>query len=379
MSRLTRTLLALALAALLAAPAAALAADVLKIGSQSPLTGDSAADGNDIANGVRTAIEVIKDQGGIPGFKEISYQPEDDACDPKQAVAAANKLLNAGVSGVVGSYCSSSTLPASETLAEGNIVMLTPASTNPKVTERGLKYMFRICGRDDEQAPVAVKFMKDVLKAKTVFVLDDKTTYSQGLADYVEKNAKEQGLTVLAHEHVNAGDKDFSAIVAMIKAKKPDAIYLSFQGSANGAPFVIQVKRAGVAAKIVSQDAVYHPQLMELAKDAAEGVFLTFGYIDKATPAYKAFYSKYQPKYGEPGAYSAYAYDAAMSYFMAVKAAGTVDPVKVREQILKLNFQGASKKMQFRENGDSGSDYIIYMVKGGKFVPYWNPLTAKMY
>ncbi len=378
MKRLSLALLVLALAAFAAAPA--LAADALKIGSQSPLTGDSAADGNDIANGVRTAIEVIKAQGGVPPFKTIEYQAEDDACDPKQAVAAANKLLNAGVSGVIGSYCSSSTLPASETLAEGNIVMITPASTNPKVTERGLKYMFRICGRDDDQAPVAVKFMKDQLKAKTVFIIDDKTTYSQGLADFVEKDAKAAGLNVLAHEHVNAGDKDFSAIVAMIKSKNPDAIYLSFQGSANGAPFVMQVKRAGIAAKIVSQDAVYHPQLVELAKDAAEGVFLTFGYTDKETPAYKTFAAKYKEvSKKDPGAYSAYAYDSAMSYFLAVKAAGGVDPAKVREQMLKLNFQGASKQIKFKENGDSGSDYIIYTVKGGQFAPYWNPLTGKLY
>ena len=151
----------------------------------SPLTGPYAADGNDIRQGAEIAIEAIKEQGGIPGFSDIQLFPQDTACDPKQAVAAANKLINEKVTGVTGAYCSSSTIPASETLAEENIIMLTPGSTNPMVTERGLTNIFRICGRDDHQAPAAVKFMKDVAGVKSIFMVDDKTTYSQGLADGV--------------------------------------------------------------------------------------------------------------------------------------------------------------------------------------------------
>lgn len=143
------------------APAPAAAADVLKLGTLSPLTGPYAADGNDIANGARAAVEVIKDQGGIPGFKDIVVQAEDSICDPRQAVAAANKLINEKVVAVVGAYCSSATIPASEALAEVKIVMITPASTNEKVTERGLKYMFRTCGRDDDQSKAAISFIKN--------------------------------------------------------------------------------------------------------------------------------------------------------------------------------------------------------------------------
>ena len=122
-------------------------AKTLKIGSMGPLTGPYAADGNDIKNGVLTAIEVFDEAGGIPRYDKIELYPQDTACDPKQAVASANKLINIGVVGVVGAYCSSSTIPASETLDEEDIIMLTPASTNEKVTERGLPYMFRMCGR----------------------------------------------------------------------------------------------------------------------------------------------------------------------------------------------------------------------------------------
>ena len=146
------------------------AGNVLKMGTMSPLTGPYAADGNDIRQGAEIAIEVIKEQGGIEGFDGIKLFPQDTACDPKQAVAAANKLINEKVTGVVGAYCSSSTIPASETLAEENILMLTPASTSPIVTERGLTNMFRTCGRDDHQAPAAVKFMKDVAGVKSIFI-----------------------------------------------------------------------------------------------------------------------------------------------------------------------------------------------------------------
>jgi branched-chain amino acid transport system substrate-binding protein len=136
-------------------------AKTLKIGSMSPLTGPYASDGTDIKNGVLTAIQVFEEAGGIPGYDKIELFAQDTACDPKQAVAAANKLINLEVAGVVGAYCSSSTIPASETLDEEDIPMLTPASTNEKVTDRGLPYMFRLCGRDDDQAPAAAKFLKE--------------------------------------------------------------------------------------------------------------------------------------------------------------------------------------------------------------------------
>jgi len=353
-------------------------AETLKIGSLSPLTGSYAADGNDIANGTRAAIAAIEKEGGIPGYDKIELFAEDDACDPRQAVAAANKLVNEKVVGVIGAYCSSATIPASETLDEAKIPMLTPASTSEKVTERGLPYMFRVCGRDDDQSVAALKFIKDVLGAKTIFIVDDKTTYSQGLADNVEKLAKKDGIKVIEHDHVNQGDKDFSAVLTKIKEAGPDVLYMSLQNSASGALMLIQAKRTGLTAAIIGQDAVYHPQLMEIAKDAAEGMYLTFGYIDDTTPSYKKFQAAYE-KYGKPGAYSAYAYDAAYSLLSAIKAAGSTDPAKIKAELLKMDMDGASKKIKFAANGESGSNYIIRVVKDGQFANYWDPQTGKKY
>jgi branched-chain amino acid transport system substrate-binding protein len=348
-------------------------AKTLKIGSMGPLTGPYAADGNDIKNGVLTAIEVFEEAGGIPGYDKIELYPQDTACDPKQAVASANKLINIGVVGVVGAYCSSSTIPASETLDEEDIIMLTPASTNEKVTDRGLPYMFRVCGRDDDQAPAAVKFMKEALKAKSIFIVDDKTTYSQGLADGVRGHCEKQGINVLSHEHVNQGDKDFSAILTMAKSKNPDVLYMCLQNHASGSLMAIQARRMGMKAIIVSQDAMYHPNFIKVAKDAAEGVYVTYGYTDKSTEAYKNYEKRFTSKYGEVGAYATYAYDAAIVLLTAIKNAGSTEPEKVKAEIMKLDYQGASKHIKFKANGDSGSQYIAFKIENGDYHPYWDP------
>jgi branched-chain amino acid transport system substrate-binding protein len=142
---------------------------------------------------------------------------------------------------------------------------------------------------------------------------------------------------------------------------------------------LIQAKRMGIDAEILAQDAVYHPQLMEIAKGDAEGTYLTFGYTDKTTDSYKTFLNTYKAEYGDPGAYSTYAYDSAMAYFMAVKAAGTTEPDKVRQAMLELEFDGASKPINYKDNGDSGSNYIIQVVKDGQFQNYWNPVTGEKY
>lgn len=348
-------------------------AKTLKLGSMGPLTGPYAADGNDIKNGVLTAIKVIEDEGGIPGFDKIELFPQDTACDPKQAVAAANKLINLGVVGVIGAYCSSSTIPASATLDEEDIIMITPASTHQDVTDRGLPYVFRMCGRDDAQAPAAVKFMKDALGGKTIFIVDDKTTYSQGLADGVAKASKEMGIEIVGRDHVNQGDKDFSAILTMAKSKGADLFYMSLQNHSTGSLMAIQAKRMGLKAQIISQDAMFHPNFMKVAKDAAEGIYVTYGFTDRTTDAYKKYEKIFTAKYGEIGAYGTYAYDAAIALLKAIKAAGSTDPKKVKAEMLKLDYTGASKHVKFNKNLDSGSSYIAFKIVNGEYVPYWSP------
>ena len=135
----------------------------------------------------------------------------------------------------------------------------------------------------------------------------------------------------------------------------------------------------GLTCPFLAQDAVYHPQFIEIAKEAAEGSFLTFGFTDKNTAAYKKYIAKYEPKYGKPGAYSGYSYDAAYVLLSAIKSAGSTDPAKIKAEIMKMNFQGATKMLKFRPNGDSGSDYVIWKVENGEFKSYWNPTTGKLF
>jgi branched-chain amino acid transport system substrate-binding protein len=230
-----------------------------------------------------------------------------------------------------------------------------------------------MCGRDDDQAPAAAKFMKESLNAKTIFIIDDKTTYSQGLADGVSKNCKALGLNVVTHDHVNQGDKDFSAVLTKVKAANPDILYMSLQGYSPAALMSIQAKRMGIKAQIVTQDAVFQPKFMEVAKEASEGVYLTYGFTDPTTPEYKAFEAKYVPKYGKIAAYATYAYDSTLALLKSIKAAGSTDPDKIKAELMKLDFNGASKHVKFKANGDSGSAYIAFKVVKGEFVPYWEP------
>lgn len=359
--------------------AGAVQAAPLKIGVLAPISGSSAADGNDIVKGVKTAVEVIKAEGGVPGYDGIEVEVQDDACDPRQAVAGANKLANSKVAGVVGAYCSSATIPASEVLNEEKITMITPASTNPKVTERGFKYMYRMCGLDSQQAIAAVKFMKDQLKAKSVFILDDKTTYSQGLANYVADEAKKAGLNIAAVEHVNEGDMDFSAVLTKLKDSNADVFYMSLQNSSAGIRMIKQLRQMGIKAAVLSQDAVYHPNFIKEAPEQSQGVFFTFGYADKNSPVYKKFLEKYTAMHGEPGAYSAYSFDSAYALLTAIKAAKSTDADKIRAELMKMNLPGASKVIKFQENGDSGSNYVIYKVTGDVFKEYYNPETNKLF
>jgi branched-chain amino acid transport system substrate-binding protein len=239
--------------------------------------------------------------------------------------------------------------------------------------------MYRMCGLDIHQSAAAGKFMKDQLKAKSVYIVDDKTTYSQHLAEFVAEEAKKAGINVLAHEHVNEGDMDYSAVLTKVKQANPDVFYMSLQNNSAGIRMIKQLRQMGIKSAVLSQDAVYHPNFIKEAPEQSQGVFFTFGYADKSAPVYKKFLEKYTAMHGEPGAYSAYAFDSAYALLTAIKNAKSVDADKVRAEMMKLNLVGASKTIKFQDNGDSGSNYVIYKVEGDKFKEYYNPDTGKLF
>ena len=220
---LKNVLIATALTAAFGTPA--LAADEIKIGLGAPMTGGSAAFGKQLQTGAQAAIDAINAKGGVNG-KQLKLVTADDACDPKQAVAAANRLVDQEkVTAVIGHFCSSSTIPASEIYDEANILNVTPASTNPKVTERDLSTILRTCGRDDQQGEVDAKFMKDVLKVKRAAIINDKDTYGVGLANATRDAAKKLGIEVVLEDGVTRGERDYNALVTKIKGANVDAVF----------------------------------------------------------------------------------------------------------------------------------------------------------
>jgi branched-chain amino acid transport system substrate-binding protein len=350
----------------------------LKMGTLSPLTGPYAQDGTDILQGVKTAVAVFEKAGGVPGYDKIEIIAGDSACDGGKATMAANKLINSEVVGVIGAYCSSATIPASVPLNEANIVQITPASTHTDVTGRGFKQIFRMPPRDDVQAWSTVKFLEDGLKAKTIALIDDRQTYTVGLTENITKYVGETGkVKIVANEHITPGDKDFTAVLTKLKKINPDVIYMGVY-QPEGSLMVRQVQSLGITSKLITEDAVYHPKFLEVGGKAAEGVYLTFAKAPE-TQVRKDFEKLYKEMWevDTVGSYGYYAYDAAMILLDAIKKGGTTDTDKLVETLRGNTWEGVTGEIKFDEKGDRKLAHVIWIVKDGQFVPYWDPLTGK--
>src|SRR6516164_3789425 len=185
----------------------------IKMGVAGPITGPNAAFGAQLTNGTQQAVEDINKAGGILGQK-IELEQGDDVSDPKQGVSVANKFVGDGVKFVVGHFNSGVTIPASEVYQENGMLEITPAATNPKVTERNMWNIFRVCGRDDQQGGLAGQIIATKFKGKRVAIVHDKTTYGQGLAEETRKSMNAKGTKEVFFEGVNKDDKDFTALVS---------------------------------------------------------------------------------------------------------------------------------------------------------------------
>jgi branched-chain amino acid transport system substrate-binding protein len=350
-------------------------AKTLKIGTLSPLTGPYAQDGTDILQGVKTAVAVY---GPVKGYDTVEVLPGDSACDGGKATMVANKHINSGVNIVIGAYCSSATEPAQIPLMEAEIVQITPASTNERLTAKGYKYFFRMPPRDDVQAWSTVQFLEKKLKAKTLALIDDKQTYTAGLTANIKKFAKENDtVKIVAHEHITPGDSDFTAVLTKLKRINPDVIYLSVY-QPEGSKMIQQVRKLGLEATFISEDAVYHPKFLEIGGPSAEGVYLTFARAPE-TPERAEFIKTYKEmwKADAVGSYAYYAYDAAMMALAAVEKAGTTKADTLQKTLRGNTWPGITGDIKFDEHGDRKLAHIVWVVKDNKFVPFWDPLSGK--
>ncbi len=330
--------------------------------------------GIDLKNGATLAVDEWNARGGVLG-KKIVLQIEDDQHDPKQAVSVANKLVNSGAVGVIGHWNSSSSIPASGVYHQAGIVMITPASTNPQLTEQGYPDVFRVCGRDDQQGRVAAEFTLIKLKAKRIGILHDKTTYGQGLADEYKKALGDRA-TVVYYAGITQGDKDFRGILTTLKGTKPDLLF--FGGIYPEAGLLIrQARELGLAAPMMSGDGTIDQKFVDIAGAAAEGTYLTFSPDPQKIPFAKTFLENYHRRFGQHGPYSIYAYDATNIILAAIDKVATVDgsgnlvidPQKLIDAVRATSYTGASGQIDFDDKGDRkvvGAVNEIDQVKNGK-------------
>lgn len=331
---LKRCLWAVALAGGMILTGMANAADTVKIGVAGPMTGGNAAFGEQFWRGATQAAEDINAAGGVNG-KKIELVKGDDACEPKQAVAVANRLVDQDkAAAVIGHFCSSSTIPASEVYADANILVITPGSTNPKVTERNLPTVFRMCGRDDQQGPMAADFIVNKLKAQKIAVIHDKDTYGQGIADAMRTRLKELKADnrVVLYEGLTRGEKDFNALVTKIKASGADVVY--FGGLYNEAgPLLRQMRDQGVKATFVSGDGSLDKAIVSAAggPQFVQGSYMTSVREARNIPAAKQAVEKFKAKSIDPEGYTLYAYASLQAIADAMKATKSTDGKKLAE------------------------------------------------
>ncbi|WQG59100.1 branched-chain amino acid ABC transporter substrate-binding protein [Pseudomonas sp. RTB3] len=337
-------------------------ADV-KIGVAGPMTGANAAFGEQYMKGAQAAADVINKAGGINGEKIVLVKG-DDACEPKQAVAVANRLTDQDkVVGVVGHFCSSSTIPASEVYADAGIIVMTPGSTNPVVTERGLKAMFSMCGRDDQQGIVAGDYIVDVLKGKRVAVINDKDTYGKGLADATSKQLTARGVKPVIEEGLTRGEKDFSALVTKIRSEKADVVYFGGLHPEAG-PLVRQLREQGLKdVKFMSDDGIVTDELVTTAGGAqyVDGVYMTFGADPRMLPDSKVVVEKFRSSGYEPEGYTLYAYASVQALAAAFNGAKSNKGEAAAEWLKANTVQTVMGKKNWDGKGDlKVSDYVVY-------------------
>ena len=337
--------------------------DTVKFGIGGPITGSNAAFGSQLKQGAEQAIADLNAGNGVLG-KKLSVTIGDDAADPKQGVSVANNFSSAGVRYVIGHFNSGVTMPTSEIYQENNILQITPASTNPRITERNMWNIFRTCGRDDQQGQVAGQYIVKNFKDKKVAVVHDKTTYGQGLADETKKTMNAGGVREVLYEGVNLGDKDFSALISKIKAAGTDLVYWGGLHTEGGL-IVRQMRDQGVNAVLMGGDGITSDEFATIGGPGVEGTLMTYGPDPRKRPEAKAVVEKFRAKNFEPESYTLYSYAAVQVIALAAQAANSVEPKKVADEMRSgRKFSTVIGDLSFDKKGDVARlDYVMYVWK----------------
>jgi len=335
----------------------------IRLGIAGPHTGAYAAFGEQLWRGSEQAAEDINRAGGING-KKIVLVKADDACEPKQAVSIANRLVDRDeVAAVVGHFCSSSTMPASKIYDDAGILMMTPASTNPMITDRNMPSIMRNCGRDDQQGIVAAEFVVKKLGAKNVVIIHDKDTYGRGLADAMKAHMNMLGTREVLYEGLTRGEKDFNALVTKIKAKKADAVYFGGLHTEAG-PLIRQMREQGLTSKFISGDGIVSNDFVRAAggNRFVDGVYMTFGADPRKIAEGKIVVEAFRKSGYEPEGYTLYAYATVQAIAAALTAEGDADGETLANWLKSSAVNTVMGKKSWNKKGDlKVSDYVIYV------------------
>ncbi len=367
---LRRPILAVAtLSAALWVAGTAVAADIV-VATVGPMTGQYAIFGEQLRRGATLAVETINASGGVLG-RQVRLQVGDDACDPKQAVAVANRLATAKVALVAGHYCSSSSIPASAVYQEAGILQITPASTAPALTDdayrRGWRHVFRTYGRDDAQAKVSGRLLIERFADRNVAILHDKTSYGRGLADETRAVFRKSGRQETMYEAITQGDRDFTALVTRMKAARIGAIYLGGYHTEAGL-IVRQARDQGLDAVMISGDALVTDEFWKIAGPAGAGTLMTFGPDPREEPAAKLVVERFRKGGYEPEGYALYTYAAIQVWAAAAEAAKSLKTPAVAEALRAGSFDTVVGQLRFDAKGDVlEPKYAVYSWRDGRY------------
>jgi branched-chain amino acid transport system substrate-binding protein len=336
-----------------------------------PMTGDLAAFGEQLRRGAEMAVKDINAAGGVNG-EQLKLEIGDDQCDPKQARQVANDLVQKEVAFVAGHFCSGSSIPASEVYAEEGILQMTPASTNPEFTEgpakKGVKTVFRTCGRDDAQGVFAGPWLAKTYAGKKVAILDDKSAYGQGLANETEKNAKAAGLEPAMRDTYTAKEKDFSALISKMKDAGIEAVYIG--GYHNDVALMVrQAREQGFNADFISADALNTAEFWSISGPAGEGVRYSDGASAVNLDSAKAVVEKFRAQNYEPEGYTLNSYAAIEAWAKAANIAKSLEGEKVAEALRGNKIPTVIGELQWDDKGDlTKVNYAWYVWHDGKAV-----------
>jgi branched-chain amino acid transport system substrate-binding protein len=338
----------------------------ITIATVGPMTGQYATFGEQMKAGAEMAVKDLNAAGGVLGQK-VKLLVEDDACDPKQAVAIANKLASEKVVFVAGHFCSGSSIPASQVYTEEDILQISPASTNPKLTEEGGPNVYRTCGRDDQQGLVAGNYIADHFGDKKIAILQDKTAYGKGLADETMKQLEKRGIKPEMYLAYTAGEKDYSALVSKLKEAGIDVVYIGGYHTEAGL-IIRQAYGQGYKPQLISGDALVTDEYWKITGPTGEGTLMTFSPDPRKNPDAAPVVKRFRDEGIEPEGYVLYTYGAIQAWAQAVEKAGTTKTEAVEKVLNTDKFNTVLGDIGFDSKGDvTAPGYVFYVWKDGKY------------